>query len=469
MPSGPLEPFVPTATDPWDRERAAHLARRAGFGASARELAALVDRGFESAVATFVDFEESDPAFDALAHETGGAIGDVADDERPGQPLIENVRLWWIFRMVHTRAPLREKLTLLWHDHFACQENEELRATLMLEQNRLFRRHAAGSFRELLHGVARDPAMLMYLDNRINVAAHPNENWARELMELFTLGVDRYTQRDVVEVARCFTGWTTEDDASTSFVFRPERHDPRDKSVLGRTIVGRAGADGVEEGHEVLDHLLTREECAPFVARKIARWFHDDEPDEELVDALAGVLRANDWSVRETVRALFLSRAFHDPARRFTFRRTPVDWIAGTARSLGVWNVHALRPESTTRAMGMHLFRPPSVAGWDLGPAWANAAAALARRDFAEQLSRAAHAHARPFGAPALDLDALVRGAHGGRSIVRAIAARLLLAPLSPEREAAVAEAVDRVSASGHARARAALRALVGAAESGLA
>jgi len=469
MATGPLEPFVPTAADPWDRERAAHLARRAGFGASERELTALVERGFESAVATFVDFEELDPALDALTHETGGSVGDVDDDERPGQPLIENVRLWWIFRMVHTRAPLREKLTLMWHNHFACQENEELRATLMLEQNRLFRRHAAGSFRELLHGVARDPAMLLYLDNRINVAARPNENWARELMELFTLGVDRYTQRDVVEVARCFTGWTTEDAASTTFEFRSERHDAGDKRVLGRTIVGRAGPDGVQEGDEVLDTLLDHAACAPFVARKIARWFHDDEPDEELVDALAGVLRAHDGSVREMVRALFRSRTFHDPARRFTFRRTPVDFVASVARSLGVWNVHGLRPDRATRSMGMHLFRPPSVAGWDLGTGWANAASALARRDFAEQLAGAAHARARPFGAPAFDVDAVVNGSTDDAAIVRDVAKRLLMEPLSLERESALARAVARSSVGARDRVRLVVRALVGSTEMGFA
>src|SRR5476649_1086071 len=206
MPLGSLEPYQPTVEDPWDREKAAHLLRRAGFGGPAAEIERLVQLGFERAVDALVDFDAEDPDLERLIHATGGALGDIDDPERPGQPLIENVRLWWLFRMVHTRSPLREKLTLLWHDHFACQENEDLRATLVLQQNRLFRTHAAGSFRELLHAVARDPAMLMFLDNRTNDKEHPNENWARELMELFTLGIDRYTQKDVVAIARAFTG-----------------------------------------------------------------------------------------------------------------------------------------------------------------------------------------------------------------------------------------------------------------------
>ncbi len=429
--------------DAWTSERAAHLARRAGFGAKPDELASLVDMGRDAAIEYFLDFPQEDEALQADIQDIGGRLSDIEFGAEWVGPesiyeIADSVRSWWLYRMVQGRHPLREKLTLLWHDHFACQQSKIIRLDQYLFQNKTYRRHAAGSFRDLLREVAEDPGMLMYLDNRLNEKANPNENWGRELLELFTLGVDKgYVQKDVWELSRVFTGWTTPDINSAEFVFDANTHDETDKQVLGSTIRGRSGAEGVEEGQEALDLILARPECAPFIASKLLSWFVAHEPPHEQVQAFGNILRTNDYSIREMLRALFRSDWFYAEENRLTAFRNPVDFVVSAARLLGIQNAHTFAFHEHTRLMGMNLFEPPSVAGWQHGATWVNSASTVHRYNFALELSNLSHSSRSVSGRTAFDLDEL--GAHDTHeSLVDAVAERLLQRPLA-QRDAVVA------------------------------
>ncbi len=435
-----LEPFEPTPEDPWDFAKAAHLARRAGFGEPPGRVAELVRMGPEAAVDAFVDFPEVDEPLEREIELRGGDLTDLDGDVEPPHGLAEAVRRWWLYRMVRGSSPLQEKLTLCWHDHFACQTSDAPNARLMLHQNRTFRRLGAGRFGDLLRAVARDPAMLVFLDGRSNVASNPNENWARELLELFTLGLDRYTQQDVVEIARAFTGWTTKARDSLEFRFDPDSHDAGDKVVFGRGLRGRSGPEGIEEGEEVLARILADPQCHRYVAaRLVSRFVHDaptdagspaDAAQSALTEAVAAELAARDGDVRETLRTLFRSRAFHDPRWQFARLKSPVELAVSALRPLGVQGPHLMALTAWLRRMGMDLLQPPSVAGWDGGPAWIQTGFVVERANFALAVSTLAHATRRVDGAAAADFDAWApAGADDGR-LVDELARRLLQRPL---------------------------------------
>jgi hypothetical protein len=462
----PLAEFEPGPEDPWDRAKAAHLAARTGFGASPDEIEELLALGPAAGADARVDFPDSEPELEQQMRELGAPLYEYPPVGEPGEPQVGDARAWWTCRMCCARHPLQEKLTLFWHHHFACQTNDDLPLVQMLEQNRLFRRCAAGDFRELLAAVARDPAMLTFLDGRINVRERPNENWARELMELFTLGIDRYSQRDVVEIARVFTGWGTRGGRKAVFEFHPERHDPGEKQVLGRTIAGRAGAEGVREGEEVLALLLEQPCAAAFLGRKLLRWFLEDEPAPELCEAAGEFLRAHDWSVREFLRRLFRSRAFYASHRRAQLFKTPVGFVVSALRGLRVQNPQLLVLGERMRELGMELFHPPSVAGWDLGPAWIHAGSVLLRAQFAARLAGLPHSQRAIAGAPALDLEQLARGVGLGAGLVRSIAERLVGRALPEERVAELAAVLEaRGGADRHTRTRTAIELVLGAPE----
>jgi uncharacterized protein (DUF1800 family) len=269
--------------------------------------------------------------------------------------------------------------------------------------------------------------MLVYLDNRVSRKKHPNENWAREVLELFTLGVNNYDQRDVAEIARVFTGWTTPDRNSGPFRFDPNIHDTNDKLVLGHAIGGRGGARGEDEGDEVLALLVQRPECAQFIAKKLASWFVAHAPPEELVSQLAAVFAAQQGSIRETLRALFTSEQFYASEFRFQLHKTPVEWAVSAARLLGLRNVHTLDLEPRLARMGMRLFEPPSVAGWEWGRAWTQSSQLAERFELALVLSSVNHSRRAVLGAPVADFYELDSAeADDADKLVARLSARLL-------------------------------------------
>jgi uncharacterized protein (DUF1800 family) len=440
-----LAPFIPSPGDPWDAAHAAHLLRRAGFGGPPAEVERLAARSPAEAVESLLDFETGAAAFEESVEEHRPEF----DAAHGVGARMDGLRREWIYRMVHTPHPLREKLTLFWHDHFALQESVVVREPLVRLHVDTLRAHGAGPFRGLLRAVAADPGMLVQLDNRLNEAGAPNENYARELMELHALGVDNYSQRDVVALARVFTGWSTPQPHVPEFVFNAERHDARDKLFLGRTIEGRGGQRGLAEGEEALDLIVAQDACASFLASKLLRWFASHAPPLEVVSELAAALRENGLDVSGALRTLFSSTWFHAREQRFALYKNPLEMAVCAARGLGLQNAHLAGLEQLARRMGMHLFEPPSVAGWEHGAAWVNSGAIVQRFNSALAISELPHTSRAIVGHPALDFDALCEVAGDTGRLADALAARLLQRALAPAQRAALVAFLDEAAAAG--------------------
>ena len=357
------------------------------------------------------------------------AVQQLRREQRRGQQEhLTDLVAWWLGRMASAADPLGEKLTLFWHGHFATSAQKVQDAYLMWRQNDLFRRFARGPFGELTKAVSRDGAMIFWLDLQQSRASHANENFARELMELFTLGEGNYSETDVTEAARAFTGYRM-DPRTEEFRFAPREHDATPKRLLGR--------EGAYGGDDVVDLLLEQPACARFLARKLWAFFVDEDPAPELVEAVAADLRRTRYELRPVLTRLFSSREFYaEPARR-TQIKSPVQWLVQTARTLEM----DLPPQpqvlvNALRQMGQVPFQPPSVKGWDGGRAWISTATLLARYNLAGALL-----YGRPGagGGPPdpsrVNLDRLAppdaRGDHD--ALVRSLGDRLFAAPLAPK------------------------------------
>jgi uncharacterized protein (DUF1800 family) len=295
--------------------------------------------------------------------------------------------------LLSTRRPLQERMVLFWHNHFATSASKVNRAELMLAQNETFRRLALGSFREMLLAVSRDPAMLLWLDNYLNRKGKPNENYARELLELFTLGIGNYTEQDVKEAARAFTGWTLR--PRVGFQFVPALHDDGEKQFLGQR--------GNLNGTDIIDILVRHPKTAELLCAKLFRFFAYEQPEPAVLRALVRTYFDSGYQVGAVVRQILLSEAFISPKAVRTMVKSPVDYVIGTLRCVGIGQqvTLALQAQTVTPAvlallrgadiamqrMGMSLFYPPSVKGWDWGKAWITSATMTERLRFAENLA----------------------------------------------------------------------------------
>lgn len=369
------------------RDDARHLASRTSFGTdpaavahwTGRPRAAVVDEllaGLRDAA-----FTPPPRGIDRFVPPARAAAGD--DDAFTGQreqaALAIELRAWWLREMRETPSPLTERLTLFWHNHFVSSQEKVRSAALMYRQNVLLRRHAGGSFARMLRAVARDPAMVVYLDGARNRKGVPNENFARELMELFTLGEGRYTETDVKEAARAFTGWGI-DRASGEFRFRPAQHDDGVKMVLGYT----ARLDG----DAVIDRLLADPRTAAHVVRKLWREFVSPDPDPERVAAIAADFHRSGHDVKVALRALLLSDAFWAPDRRGVLVKSPVELVIGSLAAFDA-EVPDYAPFALLVArLGQNLFSPPNVKGWPGGDAWIDATTLLQRKQYLDGLFR---------------------------------------------------------------------------------
>jgi len=406
----------PISVSNWSFDRAAHLLERAGFGGTPDDIARLAAMSPQAAVAALVDyhaiandhlapFERSDVWDPSLrdfpvsrvaaterAEKTGEAMGVriKPTGERRLQPVVdrffywlratvlETRRLahWWADRMVATNRPLEEKMALFWHGHFATGEEKIRDYRKMEQQLALFHRRATGSFRELLIDVARDPAMLAYLDAAQNVKGAPNENFAREVMELFTMGVGHYTERDIREAARAFTGWIDDDLA---FKLDADKHDNGQKSFLGRT--------GNFDGVDILTSILEQKVTAEFIAGKLYRFFVREELSEPLQARLGAILRDNDYEIAPLLRTLFLSHDFYSAPSFGTRIKGPVELVVSTYRKLGVKRLPGIPDLNVvSRELGQILLNPPTVAGWAQGRTWITPGLLLARGNFARDV-----------------------------------------------------------------------------------
>jgi hypothetical protein len=408
--------LAPMPAAEWSYDRAAHLLAHAGFGGTPDEIQALVDLGAERAVDSLVHYERTpnpklqpfvesglwDPSLASFpdsrpeatdrAEQHGTSMGvDVKPSgNRSLQPvsdrffywlratMLETRRLgyWWANRMLQTTHPLEEKMALLWHGHFATHENKVRDYRKMLQQIELFERHATGNLRALTIEVARNPAMLYFLDAQYNVKGAPNENFAREVMELFTMGVGNYAETDVRECARAFTGWYFDD---LTFKIDAEKHDAGTKTFLGRT--------GNFDGVDVLGIIFEQPVTAEFLAAKIYRFLVRDELSPVLRTKLGAVLRDADFEIKPLLTAILSSKDFYSPASYGGHIKAPVEHMVAMMKHLGVAAMPGVPDfNQSTLAMGQHLLNPPSVAGWAGGGAWITPNLLIARGNVAREV-----------------------------------------------------------------------------------
>jgi uncharacterized protein (DUF1800 family) len=362
-------------TLPTDQSRRlAHLLRRAGFGARPDEWTAYAKLGVAGTTDTLLHPERVP---DTLNNVLQGISGDYVDFDN-----LDSVRNWWIYRMSHSQRPLEEKMTLFWHNHFATANYKVDNPRWMWQQNELFRAHALGNFRTLLQAVSRDPAMLVWLDGADNKKGKPNENYGRELQELFTLGIGGgYTETDVKEAARAFTGWRYDRDAGT-FDFNPDAHDDGVKTFLGET--------GPFNGDDIIDILVRQPATAKFLCTKLFRFFVHDDPTPAEIAPFTQVYFASGYDMRAVVGAMLKSPVFYSDQAVYTKIKSPTEYVVTTLRTLDVPLAvanNAMPVSNSLRAMGQDLFNPPNVKGWPEGQSWMNTMTLLTRINFANAVS----------------------------------------------------------------------------------
>ena len=408
--------LTPIQAADWDYDFAAHLLERAGFGGTPEEIEALARMTPQQAVARLVLFQGTDggnlpafepsgvhdpglepfppsrPAVTEMAKEKGEALGIKVKPagNRRLQPIVDEffywlrasvletnrVAYWWANRMVASPRPLQEKMALFWHGHFASNEAKVRDYRKLLGQLELFQKQGTGNFRDLTIAVAQDPAMLSFLDAGVNVKGASNENFAREIMELFTMGVGHYTEKDIREAARAFTGWNYVD---LKFVVNQDQHDDSEKTFLGKT--------GRFDGVDVIKIILQQPATADFIAGKIYRFFVRQELAPELQKRLGSVLRDGDYEIKPLLEKIFLSRDFYSPASVGTQIKSPVELAVSTYRKLGLKGVPGVPDfNQATGALGQQLFSPPTVAGWAGGQSWITPGLLLERGNFARDV-----------------------------------------------------------------------------------
>jgi uncharacterized protein (DUF1800 family) len=350
------------------RIRMAHLLRRAGFGPAPGEVEARLNDGFEQTVRLLL---EPGGVSDGLG-EIDRQIGGLLDFNN-----IEDVRTWWIYRMIHSQRPLIEKMTFFWHGHFATAISKVGNPYLMYLQNQLFRERGLGSFGDLLQRVARDPAMLVWLDSSANRKAHPNENFAREVMELFTVGRGQYKEADVQEAARAFSGWHLRDD---TFFFNASEHDTGTKTFLGH--------ESNLDGSDVLNILAEHAATAERLTSKLFSFFVYENPEPLTLAPFVQVWRSSRGDIREVLRAMFLSPVFSSERAFRAQVKSPAEFVIGAIRSLG-GTITPRQVVSLMARMGQDLFNPPSVKGWDGGKAWISTSTLFERLNFAASITTA--------------------------------------------------------------------------------
>lgn len=353
-----LAPFSPTEANPWDRSAAAHLLRRAGFAPSEEEVRRALADGPAATVGRLV----AGPGESARADEL-----DVLGESLAVRGDLDGLRGWWLLRMCATDRPLHARMAVFWHGHFATSNAKVASVPLMLGQLRTFERLGMGRFEDLVLALAQDPAMIVWLDAEQNVKGRPNENFARELFELFTLGVGHYTEEDIREAARAFTGWR---QRGGIFQKSTLNHDRGEKLVFGQR--------GAFDGEDVVRLALEQPACARFIGARLLREFVCPEPPDDLVTAAAAALATSGFDIGATLGRLLSSEAMFDPRWRRARIKSPVELAVGICRSL-LLRVPARMLGDSVSQMGQRLFEPPTVKGWDGHRAWLNSATMLVR------------------------------------------------------------------------------------------
>jgi len=398
----------------------AHLLRRAGFGASGAELAAYSQLSYAAAVDRLINYDALPDAVDANIGKPG-FVGTTSRGAFSPNTVPDDARQRWLFRMVHSDRPLQEKMTLFWHNYFATglskvtagiksENGTRLMAAKASEdparqqgQIEMLRANALGTVQDLLVAIAKDPAMLIWLDGDTNTKAKPQENFGRELMELFSRGVGYYTEEDVYAAARVFTGWNLsrpanpqDPSAAFAFVYNANQHETAAKTFSfpiysdgGRTIPSRAASGGMQDGLDLIAALSTHPETARRLVSKLFAFFVSETatPDPAFIDELATVYLQNGTAIKPVLQRLLTSPQFQDPAIFFTRYAWPAEFVVRALKETG-WTGFSVGSALTALVnMGQELLEPPSVAGWVLGQSWFSTGAMLARMNFASTLA----------------------------------------------------------------------------------
>lgn len=402
--------MLPPAKGNWTKEEARHLLGRAGFGGSPDEIGRFHAMGREKAVDFLLNPEEPVEAHpkpewadlkaamadmaemmmerrEMMADTRGMSDEEAAKKRQEIQKEIQResrrqgleAQHWWFNRMLKSKAPLREKMTLFWHDHFATSIQKVKQPVLLMKQNELFRDHAFGNFRELTQQVVRDPAMMLYLDTQRSSKSMPNENFAREIMELFTLGEGNYTEEDVKQAARAFTGYQL--NRLNGEVMQSARAwDDGEKTIFGKT--------GPYNGKDVVSLIFKKDACAKFMVTKLWEFFAYEEPADSAMDDLAATFRKNDYVLKPVLREIFLSREFYGEMAMATMIKSPVQYLVQLLKELEMESAPMGFPIMGQTQLGQVLFMPPNVAGWDWGKAWINTNTLLTRYNLAGSLTK---------------------------------------------------------------------------------
>ncbi|HKB12691.1 MAG TPA: DUF1800 domain-containing protein [Vicinamibacterales bacterium] len=429
-----------------------HLLRRAGFGARPDEIDMYGQMSIPRAVDTLLNFDEIPDAVDGFIGQTGYVNVTLRGLFSPQSNIIDS-RQRWLFRMVHSDRPLQEKMTLFWHNHFATGYNK-IAGTLgategarylaakasedpgrVRGQIEMLRENALGNFRDILVNIAKDAAMLVWLDGRTNTRAQPQENFAREIMELFSVGVGNYTEPDVYAGARVFSGWNMQQVGTAAdgsrhweFVYNANQHETTAKTFSfpiysngGRTIPARAAADGMQDGLDLIDGLAANPNTGRYLATKLYRFFVSEAGavNSTFVDRVANVYLQSRYDMKAVLREVLLSPEFWDSSAYFARYSWPVEFVIRSLKDVG-WKGYSVNDALTPLSnMGQTLFEPPDVSGWDLGESWFSTSAMLARVNFAASLAgnqkfnvatavKVADAHRSPEALLAFIGDALI-------------------------------------------------------------
>ncbi len=398
----------------WGTGAAAHLLRRGGFSAPPEEVGRVVGQGLEATLEEMFDHQAMD---DSEMEKGLAAAGlDLIRQNNNGRYLtnIGALQQWWLYRMTHSRRQLLEKMTFFWHDHFATsalQINVVLGAPvgddptldgdekpLMLVQNETLRQYALGNFKEMVHSIARDPAMILWLNNAENRVGRPNENWARELFELFTVGESSesaaYAETDIQEAARAFTGWTIVPPrvaggglVAYDLFYAPQFHDFEPKTVLGESIVSPGGPASIMDGDRVIDIIFEQPQTALFITRKLWDYFVYPDPDEQIIQELAEVFRSSGYEIEPLMRAVFTHPHFMSSKAHRAKIKSPIEFAVGAFRELGITDPANLPRVSELFGLGQQLFIPPDVGGWTHDEGWINTGTVIGRYNFMTFLS----------------------------------------------------------------------------------
>ncbi len=385
----------PLSSNRWSYETAAHLLNRAGFGGPPSEIEKLAGLKPDGAISALLDYEaipdntpnpdwaRPDPARmarlrDINQHGTPEEKKAAQQQENKQQNLwVLELRGWWLQRMARGPRPLQEKMVLFWHGHFATSSEKVRETYYMWRQNELFRRLATGNWQQLLTDAGKDPAMLIWLDQAQSNKQHPNENFAREVMELFALGEGHYTEHDIGEGARALTGWSL-DRLNQQYVYRAGLHDNGEKTFLGRT--------GNLDGDDVIAQIVAQPQAARFITAKLWNFFAGQYPTDELNTALAAVFRANGNNFKPLLRVMFGCEEFYAPDIVRNQVKSPVQWLIGSVRMLECDLPPTLVSYGMLRQLGQDLLAPPNVKGWDGGVTWITTNSLLTRYNDADAL-----------------------------------------------------------------------------------